>query len=206
MAGDTGRSPEIEARARRVTAALGARSIVLVGMMGAGKTTVGKRLAQKLDLHFLDADHEIERAAAKTIPEIFAEHGEAYFRDGERRVIQRILADGKQVLATGGGAFMRAETRATIAETGISVWLKAEFDVLMHRVRRKSNRPLLQNPDPEGTLRRLIDERYPVYALADITILSRDVPHDVIADEIIAALERHLGIAAPVTNASKGAE
>lgn len=184
-----------EATARAVVVALGTRSIVLVGMMGAGKTTIGKRLAARLGLDFRDADAEIEKAADRTIPEIFAEKGEAYFRDGERRVIARLLAEGPMVLATGGGAFMRAETREAIAASGVSVWLKAEFDVLMARVRRKSNRPLLQTADPEGTLRRLIDERYPTYALADLTVLSRDVSHDVVTEEIVDALAARLGVA-----------
>ena len=162
-------------RSRRITARLGARSIVLVGMMGAGKTTVGKRLANRLDVRFIDADTEIEKAASQTIPEIFAQHGEPYFRDGERRVIARLLGEGPQVLATGGGAFMSPETRTAIAEKGISVWLQADVDLLLARVRRRSNRPLLENADPEGTLRRLVAERYPVYALADLTVTSRDV-------------------------------
>ena len=171
---------------------LGRRSIVLVGMMGAGKTTVGRRLAARLRLTFVDADCEIERAAGKTIPEIFADHGEPYFRDGERRVVARLLEGGPQVLATGGGAFMDAGTRAAVARSAVSVWLRADADVLMRRVRRRPNRPLLQTADPEATLRRLIDERYPVYALADLTITSRDAPHEAIVDEIMAALARHL--------------
>jgi shikimate kinase len=183
-------------RSKRLVAALDHRSVVLVGMMGAGKTTVGRRLAARLGLGFVDADTEIEKAAAKTIPEIFAEHGEAYFRDGERRVILRLLAEGPQVLATGGGAYMNPDTRGAIAAKGVSIWLEAEFELLAQRVRRKSNRPLLDNPDPDATLKRLMAERYPVYALADITIRSRDVSHDVIADEIIAALESHLGLPA----------
>lgn len=183
--------------ARRLTAALGAHSIVLVGMMGAGKTTVGRRLAHQLDLPFVDADVEIERAAAQTIPEIFAEHGEAYFRDGERRVIARLLAAGPQVLATGGGAFMNTETRTAIRERGVSVWLKAEPDLLIARLRRKSNRPLLATPDPDGTIRRLVAERYPVYAEADVTVRSRDVHHEVMVVEIIDALSRHFGLPVP---------
>lgn len=183
-----------EERARRLVAALGTRSIVLIGMMGAGKTTIGRRLSHRLSLPFVDADAEIERAAAKTIPEIFAEHGEPYFRDGERRVIRRLLGEGPQVLATGGGAFMNSETREAIATHGISVWLKADFEVLANRVRRKSNRPLLDTPDPDETIRRLMRDRYPVYASAEITVHSRDVSHDVVADEIIAALEHKLSI------------
>jgi shikimate kinase len=171
---------------------LGRRSIVLVGMMGAGKSSVGRRLAQRLGLPFADADIEIENAAGMTIPEIFATRGEPEFREGERRVILRLLGQGPIILATGGGAFMNAETRAAIGRDGLSVWLKAEFEVLMRRVRKRANRPLLQTPDPEGTLRRLMAERYPVYALADVTILSRDVPHDMVVDEIIQVLRHRL--------------
>lgn len=174
--------------------ALGARSIVLVGMMGAGKSSVGKRLAQRLHLPFADADTEIELAAGMSIPDIFAQRGEAEFRQGEQRVIARLLGDGPRVLATGGGAFMNSETRKLIADRGVSIWLKAEFDVLMRRVRKRSNRPLLQNPDPEGTLRRLMDERYPTYAEADIVVVSRDVAHDVIVEDIMSALADRLGI------------
>lgn len=167
--------------------------IVLVGLMGAGKTTVGRRLAEKLGLVFVDADHEIELAAAQTIPEIFARHGEVYFRDGERKVIARLLENGAQVLATGGGAYMNAETRNAIRAHGISIWLRADFDLLMRRVRRRSNRPLLQNDDPEGVMRKLIAERYPVYAEADITVDSRDVAHTSIVNTIIKALARWPG-------------
>lgn len=179
-------------RVRGLLARLGERSIVLVGMMGAGKTSVGKRLAARLGLPFVDADHAIEEAAAKTIPEIFAEHGEAYFRDGERRVIARLLRERRQVVATGGGAFMNAETREAIRAAGVSVWLKADADVLFERVKRRANRPLLQTEDPEGTLRRLVAERYPVYAGADLTVLSRDVPHEAVVEDVFAALEAGL--------------
>lgn len=167
---------------------LGTRSVVLVGLMGAGKSTVGRRLAQKLGLTFLDADHEIEAAAGMTIPDIFAIFGEAYFRDGERRVIARLLQEGPIVLATGGGAFMSEETRENIAAAGVSIWLRADLDVLMRRVRKRSNRPLLQNPDPEGTMRKLMDLRYPVYANADLTVESHEVPHDRVVAEIMTAL------------------
>jgi len=187
-------SAGVEAEAARLVAALGSRSIVLVGMMGAGKTSVGRRLAQKLGLEFVDADAEIEAAHRMTIPEIFAAHGEPYFRDGERRVIARLLAHGRKVLATGGGAFMNEETRARIAERAVSVWLKADFDVLLRRVRKRSNRPLLANADPEATLKRLIDDRYPVYALADITIVSRDGPHELVIADLLAALGKALGV------------
>jgi shikimate kinase len=168
------------------------RSIVLVGLMGAGKSTVGRRLAERLNLPFVDADHEIERAAGKSIPEIFADHGEAYFRDGERRVISRLLNQGAQVLATGGGAFMNAETRKLIASRGLSVWLRAELPLLMKRVRRRTNRPLLDTTDPETVMRQLINERYPVYAEAAITIDSRDLSHNVIVNDLLQALLDHL--------------
>jgi len=167
------------------------RSIVLVGLMGAGKSTVGRRLAERLDMPFVDADLEIERAAGKTIPEIFADHGEPYFRDGERRVISRLLDQGPQVLATGGGAFMNPETRKLIAGRGLSVWLRAELPLLMKRVRRRSNRPLLDTADPEAVMRQLIDERYPVYAEAAITIDSRDLSHTVIVNDLLQALVDH---------------
>lgn len=202
MAHETKRS-EAAARARRIVSRLAGRSIVFVGMMGAGKTTIGRRVAARLDLPFADVDVEIEKAAAKTIPEIFAEHGEAYFRDGERRVVARLLGAGPQVLATGGGAFMNAETRAAIARSAVSVWIAADPDVLWARVRAKSNRPLLHTPDPEGTLRRLVAERYPVYALADLTVRSRDVGKDVMAEEILAALDHHFADA-PADDASRG--
>jgi shikimate kinase len=179
---------ELLARAQEVRDKIGARSIVMVGLMGCGKSSIGRRLAAALGLPFVDADDEIERAALKTIPEIFADHGEAYFREGERKVIKRLLSSGPQVLATGGGAFMNAETRAAIKAAGISVWLRADLDVLMRRVAKRDNRPLLKADDPAGVMKRLMDERYPVYAEADITIESRDTTHELIVGEIIAAL------------------
>jgi shikimate kinase len=171
-----------------LVAALGQRSVVLIGMMGAGKSTVGRRLAARLGLPFADADIEIEAAAGMTIPEIFAEHGEQYFRDGEVRVISRLLDSGPAVLATGGGAWMREETRSRICERGISVWLKADADVILKRIKRRSDRPLLQTSDPAATIATLIAERYPVYETADLTVFSRDVPHDRIVDECVDAL------------------
>ena len=175
----------------RVRRRLGERSLVLVGLMGAGKSTVGRRLAARLRLPFKDADQEIEAAAGMSIPDIFALHGEPDFRDGERRVIARLLHHGPMVLATGGGAYMDPQTRAGIAESGVSVWLKADFDVLMRRVRRRQNRPLLQNPDPEATMRRLIEARHPVYALADVTVESREIPHDrVVLDTLLRLYAR----------------
>jgi shikimate kinase len=175
-----------------ITAALGTRSVVLVGMMGAGKSTVGRRLAARLRLPFLDADIEIEAAAGMTIPEIFAAHGEAYFRDGEARVIARLLDSGPTVLATGGGAFMREETRSRIRSQAVSIWLKADAGVIMRRVKRRADRPLLQTADPAATVGRLIEEREPVYQHADLTIWSRDVPHEKIVDECIEALHARL--------------
>jgi len=181
-------SPEAD-----ILSALGARSIVLVGMMGVGKSTIGKRLAGRLGLRFFDADVEIEVAhAGMTIPEIFTTHGEPYFRDGEARVIARLLDGGPIVLATGGGAFMREETRTRIAAKAVSIWLKADHDVIMRRVRRRADRPLLQTADPEGTVTRLLTEREPVYSHADLTIASRDVPHDKIVEECIETLRAHL--------------
>ncbi|MEA2830052.1 MAG: 3-dehydroquinate synthase [Bradyrhizobium sp.] len=176
-----------------ITAALGTRSIVLVGMMGAGKSTVGRRLSVRLHLPFLDADSEIELAhAGMTIPEIFANHGEPYFRDGEARVIARLLDSGPGVIATGGGAVMREETRNRIGANAVSIWLKADADTIMKRVKRRADRPLLQTADPAGTVGRLIREREPLYQLADITIWSRDVPHERIVDECIDALHAWL--------------
>jgi shikimate kinase len=171
-----------------IAAALGLRSVVLVGMMGAGKSTIGRRLAGRLGLSFVDADAEIETAADMSIAEIFATHGELYFRDGEARVIARLLDSGPSVLATGGGAFMREDTRNRIRDKAISIWLKADPDVILRRVRRRVDRPLLQTPDPAATIGRLIEERHPAYQRADLTILSRDVPHDKIVEECIVAL------------------
>lgn len=191
------RDGTIKDRAAIVGKQLGERSVVLIGMMGAGKSAVGRRLATKLQLPFIDADTEIETAAGKTITEIFADHGEAYFREGERKVIARLLKDGPQVLATGGGAYMDARTRQAIRERGISVWLKADIGVLMNRVQRRDNRPLLMAGEPKDVMKALMKKRYPVYAKADITVLSRDVPHEVIVGEIIAALYKCPLVAPP---------
>lgn len=177
---------------KRVREALGSRTIVLVGLMGAGKSSIGRRLAHRLGLPFVDADTEIEKAADLTIPEIFEKHGEPYFRAGEVRVVARILESGPQVLATGGGAYMNPETRARIRERGISLWLKAELDVLMKRVKRRGDRPLLKADDPQAVLKRLMDQRYPVYAEADLTVVSREASHEEVVDDVLAALAEHL--------------
>jgi shikimate kinase len=171
-----------------IKSALGDKSIVMIGLMGCGKSAVGRRLAVRLGLPFVDADEEIERAAGQSIEDIFAEHGEPYFREGERKVLARLMRSGPQVLATGGGAFMNADTRAAIAERGISVWLKAELPLLVRRVAKRNNRPLLKGGDPQAVMQKLMDVRYPTYALADLTVESRDVPHDVIVAEIIERL------------------
>lgn len=173
-----------------IARALGRRSIVLVGMMGAGKSSVGRRLAGRLGVPFVDADTEIENAAGMTIPEIFARHGEPYFRAGEARVIARLLENGPQVLATGGGAVMNQQTRDLVGIKGISVWLKADVDVLMKRTRRRSDRPLAEK------IRELLPLREPVYAKSDIVVKSRDEPHDTVVDEIVAAVAGHLGVEA----------
>jgi len=186
-------------RAAAIRAALGQRSLVLIGLMGAGKSTVGKKLANRLGLSFVDLDAAIEAAAGMTVPEIFATKGEPCFRDGERRVLARLLGEGRHVVATGGGAFMNADSRQAIAEAGISIWLKADLDILMRRVRKRNNRPLLQNADPDGTLRKLMDERYPVYATADLTVISNDGPHESVVDAIVEQLARRL-----LPNAAQG--
>lgn len=180
-------------RLAQIREALGSRSIVLIGLMGAGKTAVGRRLAKRLDLPFLDADNEIEKAAGESIKDIFAEHGEAYFRKGEQKVIARLLESGPQVLATGGGAYMNPETRDAIKALGVSIWLKANLRVLMKRVQRRDHRPLLATGDPEAVMKKLMAERDPVYAGADITVESREVPHDVIVGAAIDAIAAQLG-------------
>lgn len=175
-------------RAATVRKALDTRNVVLIGLMGAGKTAIGRRLANRLDLPFTDADTEIECAAGKSISDIFADHGEDYFREGERKVIERLLKEGTQVLATGGGAYMNEQTRENISQHGISVWLKADLEVLLSRVLRRNHRPLLKTGDPKAVMQDLMERRYPVYGGADIAVQSRDVPHEVIVDEIVSAL------------------
>jgi shikimate kinase len=167
---------------------LRARTITLVGLMGSGKSSVGKRLAQALDLPFRDADDEVETAAGRSIPEIFEQLGEPAFRDGERRVIARLLEGPPIVLATGGGAFMNSETREIIKARSVSVWLKADLPVLAKRVARKDNRPLLTGKDPLAVLTEQAAVRYPAYAQADITVETGDTPHQVSVDQVMRAL------------------
>ncbi len=169
-------------------AGLNNRPIILVGLMGAGKSSVGRRLAAKLSIPFVDADNEIESAAGKSIPEIFNDHGEPYFREGEKRVIARLIENGAQVLATGGGAYINEETRANIKNRCISIWLKADLELLMKRVMKRDNRPLLQNGNPRDVMQNLITTRYPIYAEADLTVESRDAQHGQTVNEVIRAL------------------
>jgi len=191
------------ASAAAILPLLGPRTIVLIGIMGVGKSSIGRRLAARLGVPFVDADSEIEAAAGMTIAEIFARHGEAYFRNGEARVIARLLENGPQVLATGGGAIINPETRAAIKAKAVSIWLTADFDVLMRRIsKRKHERPLLQTADPEATLRALLAAREPFYAEADLTVQSRDAPHDAIVTDIITALAGYLD--APGAAAKEG--
>jgi shikimate kinase len=192
-------------REAEILAALGTRLIVLVGMMGAGKSTIGRRLAARLGMPFLDADSEIEAAAGMSIPDIFEVHGELHFRDGEARVIARLLEGGPAVLATGGGAFMREDTRNRVGAKAVSIWLKADADIIMRRVKRRADRPLLQTADPEATVGRLIGEREPIYQHADLTIWSREVPHEKVVDECVDALYARLcGSAEAVTDQTSG--
>lgn len=166
------------------------RSVLLVGLMGAGKTAIGRRLAERLGMPFVDADEEIAKAAGCSIEDIFEVYGEQAFREGERRVIARLLGQGSQVMATGGGAFMDPKTREYMTETGISVWLRADLDLLVERTERRGGRPLLKNGDTRAILEKLMDERYPVYAEADITVDSCNEPHEVTVDRVVSALEK----------------
>jgi shikimate kinase len=176
-------------------ARLGRRAIVLIGMPGSGKSSIGRRLAQRLGLPFADADTEIEQAAGMSIIDIFASRGEAEFRAGEARVIARMIDERPRVIATGGGAFMNTDTRALVGARAVSIWLKAEIPVLLRRVKRKSDRPLLQTADPEGTLQKLLNEREATYAKADIVIPSHEGPHEAVVEAIVAALDRRLAAA-----------
>jgi shikimate kinase len=174
---------------------LGKRAIVFVGLMGAGKTSIGRRVAQALDLPFVDSDHEIETVSRLSIAELFERYGEPEFRALEHRVIERLVREGAGVVSTGGGAFINEQTRATVAEHGISVWLKADLDVLMERVSKRQTRPLLKTADPRGTMAKLINDRYPIYAQADVTVESRDEKREVITAEVIETLDRFLDLA-----------
>jgi shikimate kinase len=197
-------STQREQKRDELNARLKGRPIVLVGMMGAGKTTVGRRLANRLGRHFIDSDEEVEKAAGMSIDDIFKLHGEADFRSGEVKVIARLLKERDLVLGTGGGAFINADTRALVKATGVSVWIKADFELLFARVSRRSNRPLLKTGDPRAALRGLMEQRYPVYAEADVTVVSRDVPQDQVASDVIDALISYLGSGAPVEPAHGG--
>ncbi len=188
----TGQRTLGEKHVETIHAHLRGRNIVMVGMMGAGKSSVGRRLATALDLPFVDADTEIEQAANLTIAEIFSTYGEDHFRQGERKVIARLLGDGPRVIATGGGAFMNEQTRAEISRCAISIWLKAALPLLMERVQRKANRPLLGDADPEATIKRLLTVREPLYATADLIVASRDAPHSAIVGDALKALEEFL--------------
>jgi shikimate kinase len=168
------------------------RSIVLVGLMGAGKTCIGRRLAQRHGLAFRDADAEVERAADRTIPEIFETYGEAAFRDCERKVIGRLLGEAPHVLATGGGAFMNDETRALIKARGISVWLRADLELLVRRTAKRGNRPLLKGGDPRAILSDLMSQRDPIYAEADLVVDSRDGPPEQTVDSVETAVCRYI--------------
>ncbi|MEO1200251.1 MAG: shikimate kinase [Pseudomonadota bacterium] len=199
---DQAAAPERDAVIPHLTDRLGGRPIVLVGMMGCGKSSIGRRLATCLGVEFVDADQEIEKAAGQSIKDIFATYGEAEFRAGERRVIQRLIGEHRGIIATGGGAFVDRETRSEIARDAVSVWLRVAPEILYHRVSRRNTRPLLQTADPEGTLRALLAEREPIYALADLTIDSDDGPHDAVVDAILAAVSDYLVAGRPVSDGS----
>ncbi|MEM1377744.1 MAG: shikimate kinase [Pseudomonadota bacterium] len=179
-------------RAHAIVEQLGTRPIVLVGLMGAGKSAIGRKLAQALNLEFLDADTEIEKAADMPIADIFEAYGEPEFRRLEASVMKRLLGEGPMVLATGGGAFMDEQTRHDIKACGVSVWLNAELDLLIARVSRKSTRPLLKQPNPRGIMQGLMEKRYPVYAEADVEVTSQDVTKEAMVEIVMSALETHL--------------
>jgi shikimate kinase len=199
MTATAGNTPE---DAASLLVRLGDRSIVFVGLMGAGKTAIGRKLSQMLGLPFVDSDHEIEAVSRMTIAELFEQYGEAEFRALEARVIERLLKGGPQIFSTGGGAFMNEQTRLGVAERGVSVWLRADLDLLMQRVAKKPSRPLLRNPDPRAVMARLMEERYPVYATADITIVTRDERREIIAGEVLEALKVRLTVPGPAPERS----
>ena len=176
----------------RARAALGSRNLILVGLMGAGKSAVGRIVASQLGIPFIDSDHEIERVSRMTITELFAAYGEEEFRALETRVMKRLLKGGPRVVSTGGGAFINERTRRHIKKGGVSVWLKADLDVLWERVNKRDTRPLLKTQNPKQTLENLMTARYPIYAQADVTVLSRDVRKEIMADEVLnAVIEAH---------------
>ncbi|MBC2772720.1 shikimate kinase [Rhizobium sp. AQ_MP] len=177
----------------RAKAALGKRNLVLVGLMGAGKSAIGRLVAQQLGLPFIDTDTEIERVSRMTISELFAAYGEEEFRALETRVVKRLLRGGPRVVSTGGGAFINENTRKQVERGGLSVWLSADLEVLWERVNKRDNRPLLKTENPKQTLKDLMDKRYPIYALADITVQSRDVRKEVIANEVLTSVIEYLG-------------
>ncbi len=177
----------------RAKAALGKRNLVLVGLMGAGKSAIGRIVAQQLGLPFIDTDTEIERVSRMTISELFAAYGEEEFRALETRVIKRLLRTGPRVVSTGGGAFINEKTRRQIERGGLSIWLNADLEVLWERVNKRDHRPLLKTENPKQTLKDLMDKRYPIYALADITVQSRDVRKEVIANEVLTSVIEHIG-------------
>ena len=180
------------------------RTVVLVGLMGAGKSTVGRRLADRLGVRFVDSDTEIEAAADMTIPEIFKRFDEQYFRDGERRVIARLLNDEPCVLATGGGAFLSNKNRKMISDSGVSVWIKADLETLWERVKDKTSRPLLNGKDPKGVLTKLLDARYPIYETADIVVKSAlGDPHEIVVNAIVEALDKADHLSVKVENEEK---
>ena len=185
MEGTTIFEPTAAERAKRV---LGKRNLVLVGLMGAGKSAIGKLVASELSIPFIDSDHEIERVSRMTIPELFEKYGEPEFRKLENRVIKRLLRSGPRVLSTGGGAFMNGDTRASIKASGLSLWLDADLETLWERVIKRDNRPLLKTENPKQTLENLMIARYPTYAEADLSVKSRDVKKDLVAAEVISAL------------------
>jgi shikimate kinase len=190
---DIGERADAAAELRRLAEGITlTRTVALVGLMGAGKTTIGRRLAAALDIRFADADAEIVKAAGCSIDEIFATHGECEFRRGERQVIARMLDEPPHILATGGGAFIDPRTRALMKERAISIWLKAPLDVLMKRVERRDDRPLLKEDDPRAVMQRLMDERYPIYAEADLTVESANGPHNSAVRDLLVALRAHV--------------
>ena len=193
-------SESAHSQADKARACLGKRTVAFVGLMGAGKSVIGRLTAQAMRIPFVDSDHEIEHVSRMSISDLFARYGEAEFRALEARVIKRLLQEGPMVLSTGGGAFMQAPVRENIERCGLSLWLKADLDVLWERVRRRSHRPLLKTDDPEATLSALLDERYPVYAQADLIVQSRDVAKETIVDEVLDAIIKHGPQAADGTN------